>query len=69
MRRSAILASSLGLAAVFALPVAAQPVPPTLAYVQPLPVPAGPPLVPRGAADAQVFLLSNRGPLHAQPHL
>jgi peptidoglycan hydrolase-like protein with peptidoglycan-binding domain len=40
MRRTAMLASSLGLAAVFALPVAAQPVPPTLAYVQPLPVPA-----------------------------
>jgi peptidoglycan hydrolase-like protein with peptidoglycan-binding domain len=40
MRRTAILAGSLGLAAVFALPVVAQPVPPTLAYVQPLPVPA-----------------------------
>jgi peptidoglycan hydrolase-like protein with peptidoglycan-binding domain len=40
MRRTAILAGSLGLAAVFALPVVAQSVPPTLAYVQPLPVPA-----------------------------
>jgi peptidoglycan hydrolase-like protein with peptidoglycan-binding domain len=40
MRRSAILAGSFGLAALFALPAAAQPVPPTLAYVQPLPVPA-----------------------------
>jgi peptidoglycan hydrolase-like protein with peptidoglycan-binding domain len=40
MRRTVMLASSFGLAAAFALPVAAQPLPPTLAYVQPLPVPA-----------------------------
>ena len=40
MRYTAILAGSLGLVAVSALPVAAQQTPPPLAYVQPLPVPA-----------------------------
>ena len=37
MRYPAILAGSLGLAALTVLPAAAQPAPPALAYVQPLP--------------------------------
>jgi peptidoglycan hydrolase-like protein with peptidoglycan-binding domain len=37
MRYPAILAGSLGLAALTGLPAAAQPAPPALAYVQPLP--------------------------------
>jgi len=40
MRYPAILAGSLGLAALSALPAAAQPTPPPLAYIQPLPTPA-----------------------------
>ena len=40
MRYPAILAGSLGLAALAALPAAAQQAPPPLAYVQPLPGPA-----------------------------
>ena len=40
MRYPAILAGSLGLAALSGLPAAAQPTPPPLAYVQPLPTPA-----------------------------
>ena len=37
MRTRAILVASLGLSALTALPAAAQPTPPPLAYVQPLP--------------------------------
>jgi len=40
MRHSMIFAGGFGLAAAFAQPAATQPVPPVLAYVQPLPGPA-----------------------------